>query len=140
MAESKGEGTAILGSSFACLLQLLDFAKEFHLTEPITKSALAEAEQRLVELLQVIDYGRVEGLRVVGGQPVLDPPPQVVQTRKMGSRTGPREEIGLQDFWLKQPVIDLIQTIREIGDGEILSITVMHGLPHVVEVRHHVQP
>ena len=53
----------------------------------------------------------------------------------MGSRNGPRPEIALNDFWLKQPVVDLIEAIREIGDGEILSITVMHGLPHVVEIQ-----
>jgi len=58
----------------------------------------------------------------------------------MGSPKGPREEAALEDFWLKQPVVDLLQTIRELGDGEIASIAVMHGLPHVVEIRHHVQP
>jgi hypothetical protein len=55
----------------------------------------------------------------------------------MGASRGPREEVRLRDFWLKEPVVDLVQTIREIGDGEILSITVMHGLPHVAEIRHH---
>jgi len=56
----------------------------------------------------------------------------------MGSQDNRREELNLQDFWLKQPVIDLVETIGEIEDGEILSITVMHGLPHVVEIRHDV--
>jgi hypothetical protein len=42
----------------------------------------------------------------------------------------------LDDFWLKQPVIDLIEAIREVGDGEILSISVMHGLPHLIEIHH----
>jgi hypothetical protein len=58
----------------------------------------------------------------------------------MGSPQDAREEVNLQDFWLKKPVIDLIQTIRQIGDGEVLSITVQHGLPHLVETRHDVQP
>jgi hypothetical protein len=58
----------------------------------------------------------------------------------MGAPRGPRDEVSLEDFWLKQPLVDLIETIREIGDGEVLSITVTHGLPHLVEIRHHVEP
>ena len=108
--------------------------------QPITKSSLSEAQVRLVELLQKINFGRIERLRVVSGAPVFEPAPHVVETRRMGSAQGPREETGLEDFWLKQPVVDLIQTIRELGNGEIASITVMHGLPHLVEIRHDVQP
>ena len=104
---------------------------------PITKSALSGAERRLIELLQRVNFGRIERVQVRDGVPIWNPAPHIVQTRKMGGARGPREEASLQDFWLKQPVIDLFETIREIGDGEILSITVMHGLPHVVEVRHH---
>jgi hypothetical protein len=108
------------------------------LNDPVSKSSLSDSEQRLVELLQDINFGRIEHLQVRRGAPVLDPAPDVVRTQKMGGTKGPRQEAFLQDFWLKEPVIDLVQTIREIGDGEILLITVMHGLPHVLEVRHHV--
>lgn len=108
--------------------------------QPITKSSLSEAQRRLVELLQNINFGRIERLQVRCGEPVFDPVPQVVESLRMGSPKGPREEATLEDFWLRQPVVDLIQTILELGNGEIASITVMHGLPHVVEIRHHVQP
>ena len=106
------------------------------MSQLITKSSLSQAEQGLIELLQSLAFGRIEHLKISGGQPVLQPAPHIIQTRKMGGPKGPREEASLQDFWLKQPVIDLLQTIHEIGDGEILSITVMHGLPHLVEIRH----
>jgi hypothetical protein len=109
------------------------------LSQPVTKSSLCDPERRLVELLQYVNFGRIEHLQVRAGAPVFEPAPHVIQTRKMGCQTGPREEATLQDFWLKQPVVDLLVTIREIGDGEVLSITVVHGLPHLVEIRHHVQ-
>ena len=109
------------------------------MSHPITKSSLSDPERRLVELLQTINFGRLEHLRVRAGAPVFDPAPDVIQTRKMGGPKGPREEATLDDFWLKQPVIDFILIIREIGDGEVLSITVQHGLPHLVEVRVDVQ-
>lgn len=105
------------------------------MSEQIAVSSLSEPFQWLVGLCQVVDFGRIESLQVRGSEPARDPAPRIVQTRKMGSRNGPRPEIALDDFWLKQPVVDLIEAIREIGDGEILSITVMHGLPHVVEVQ-----
>lgn len=106
------------------------------MNRPITKSSLTQPFRRLIELQQVIWFGRIANLRIRAGEPVFDPPPQVTQTRKMGSADTRRDELHLDDFWLKQPVVDLIETIREIGDGEILSITVTHGLPHVVETRH----
>jgi hypothetical protein len=113
---------------------------EAQLTQPISKSSLSDPERRLIELLQDINFGRIENLQVRRGVPAFNPAPDVVRTHKMGSTKGPREEAGLKDFWLKEPVVDLLRTMREIGDGEILSMTVMHGLPHLVEVRHRVHP
>jgi hypothetical protein len=107
------------------------------LNEPISKSSLSPSEQRLVELLQEINFGRVEHLQIRGGQPVFDPPPDIIQTRKLGSHTVARQEASLDDFWLRLPVVDLVQTIREFGHGEIRLLTVLHGLPHVLEIRQH---
>jgi hypothetical protein len=107
------------------------------LSQQISKSSLSEPQRKLVELFQRINFGRIESLHVRGGLPVLDDPaPRVIQTRRMGSRNGPRDEAELRDFWLKEPVIDLLQIIRELGDGEVLTITVMHGLPQVAEIQH----
>jgi hypothetical protein len=107
-----------------------------NLNRPITKSSLSKPLRQLIELQQNICFGRITNLKVRDGEPVFDPPPKVVRSRKMGSQDNRREELNLEDFWLKQPVVDLIETIREVGDGEILSITVLHGLPHVVETSH----
>jgi hypothetical protein len=108
------------------------------LNQPISKSSLSDSEARLVELLQVVNFGRLEHLQVRGGVPILDPGPDVIRTRKMGSPLDAREELSLPDYWLKQPVVDLIETIRKIGDGEILSITIQHGWPHLAEICHDV--
>jgi hypothetical protein len=106
------------------------------LSEQIAVSSLSASFQWLVGLCQVVDFGRIESLQVRRGEPERHPAPRIIRTCKMGSRTGPRPEVALDDFWLKQPVIDLIEAVRELGDGEILSITVMHGLPHLVEIHH----
>jgi hypothetical protein len=108
------------------------------LSEPITKSSLSEPQCRLIELLQSLNFGRVEALHVRNGVPVFEPRPRVIQTLKMGGHNAPREEVSLKDFWLKEPVIDLLQTIAKIGEGEVITITVMHGLPQIVEIQHDV--
>jgi len=40
----------------------------------VIKAALSPARRRLVELMQEINYGRIERLEVRDGEPVFDPP------------------------------------------------------------------
>jgi hypothetical protein len=99
-----------------------------------TKSGLSRAQALLVELLQQINYGRIEHLRIRAGMPVFEPPPRVVRTLKMCSDTGPRPEADLEDFSLKRQTIEMLQKIAEVGDGEILTLEVKGGLAFSMEV------
>ena len=40
-----------------------------------TKTSLTPARRRLVELMQEVNFGRIERLKVRDWEPVLDPPP-----------------------------------------------------------------
>ncbi len=106
------------------------------MNQPITKSGLSEPQSRLVELLQRINFGRIERLLVKSGMPVFDPPPRVIQKLKMGGDNAPRPEVDLQDFWLKRPTIEMLRAIADLGDGVVLSIDVKHGLPFSLEIEH----
>lgn len=106
------------------------------MNQPITKSSLSEAQGCLVELLQNLNFGRIEGLWVKGGEPTFDPAPRIVRKLKIGGENGPRRETALPDFWLKQQTSEMLEAIAELGDGEILSIEVKHGLPFAMEVEH----
>lgn len=99
-----------------------------------TKSVLSESEQQFVELLQDLDFGRVEELFIRDGKPVLQPPPRAVATLKMQPDRRSRDEARPRDFSLKQSVVLLLLLIRQIGDGKILRIEVRHGLPVTVDV------
>ena len=55
---------------------------------------------------------------------------------KIGGDNGPRPENNLQDFWLKQQTIEMLEVIAEFGDGEVLSIEVKNGLPFAMELEH----
>jgi hypothetical protein len=86
----------------------------------------------LIKLFQNVNFGKVD-LLVRSGEPVLDPPPRVIETRKMGAQKGARAESDLADFCLKEQVVELFLTIDEVRDG-LISITLKHGLPFSVEV------
>ena len=68
------------------------------------------------------------------GEPVFSPAPRVIQKLKMGGENAPRPEAAFSDFLLKNQTIEMLQTIAGIGDGEVLSIEVKHGLPFAMEI------
>lgn len=94
-----------------------------------TKSSLSHARVRLIELMQRINYGRVEGLPVRCGEPVMDPPPRVVREIKFGGENGPRPESANADFALKAQVRDFFAQLEALGDGVVPCVEVQRGLP-----------
>ena len=104
------------------------------LNRPIAKSSLSDRQQQLLRILQENPFCRIEGLRVRGGEPDFSPPPVLIRKLKMGTDNARRPEGALEDFLLKRQIIDLLQTIAELGDGEVRSIEIQHGLPLLVEL------
>jgi hypothetical protein len=104
------------------------------LNQPIKKSSLTPAVAHLIELLQAVNFGRIEALTVRGGQPVFDPPPHVVQKIKMGADNSPRPECGYADFWLKGGIIELLGIMERLRNGKIRAIEIRCGLPVSAEV------
>jgi hypothetical protein len=100
----------------------------------IAKTGLSEPRRRLVELMQALNFGRVENLPVRDGEPVLDPLPRRVREVKFASENGPRPERAAAAFLLKAQVIELFQLLDELRDGVIQVIEVKHGLPFRVLV------
>lgn len=96
---------------------------------PRSKSDLSPNGSRLVELMQDINFGRIEGLVVEDGQPKFGPRLRVVREVKFGGENGPRPELGANDFLLKQQVIDLFPFFAELQNGVIECLEIKHGLP-----------
>ena len=84
--------------------------------------------------MQGINFGRIENLLVQAGEPLFNPPPRVIRKLKIGGENGPRPEIGSEDFWLKDQVVELLEAIASLGEGAVPSIEVKHGLPFSVEL------
>jgi len=107
---------------------------EVRMVAVATKAALSPARERLVEVMQGLNFGRLEELVIRDGEPVLDPPPCVVREIKFGGENGPRPEIGKEDFALKAQVRYLFAQMEAMGDGTIRCLEVQHGLPFRMQV------
>src|SRR5262245_59935470 len=64
-----------------------------HVVKPdLAMAALSRPRRRLVELMQNLNFGRIEVLVIRNGNPILDPLPRVVREVKFGGDNGPRPE------------------------------------------------
>lgn len=99
-----------------------------------TFSSLPASHQRLVHLMQQLDFGRIEQLHVRNGEPVFDPLPRVVADVKFGADNSLSAKPNTGDFALKQQVVELVAKMSDVGTGIIESLGVRHGLPFSMSV------
>ena len=95
----------------------------------VTKAALTPARQRLVEVMQEIRYGRLEGLEVRDGEPVLDPPPWVVRQFVFGRDNEPHTARNRDAFALKKSVAELFDVFDRERSLSIQELVIENGLP-----------
>jgi len=99
------------------------------MTQLITKVSLSGPRRRLLELLQRLHFGRIEGLVVRAGQSVFEPPPRVTREHKFGGDNGPHPDLNSPHAALKAQQVELLRTLDQIGDGIIDGLEVKHGVP-----------
>ncbi len=102
------------------------------------KSGLSVSRRQLVELMQDINFGRLESLRFANADPILDPMPGIVWEIKFGGENGSRAELQSDDFTLKSQVVEMFQHLDRLRNGEIESLEIKHGLPFRMLVREEV--
>src|SRR5262245_27326265 len=95
----------------------------------LAKAALPEPRKRLVELMQDLNFGRIEGLVLRDGEPVVDPLPCRRREVEFCSENGPRPELVIEDFVLKAQIVELFDCFDRLQNGSIDAIEVKHGLP-----------
>jgi len=100
-------------------------------------SQLSPPRQELVRICQTVNYGQIQGVVVRGGDPIFEPAPVVVIDAKLYRDDGPRPELGLADFVLRDDVRRLMANLDSAKDGLIRCIEVRAGMPHriVLECR-----
>jgi len=95
----------------------------------ITKQDLSDPRIRLVELMQQVNYGRIQGLRVKNGEPVFDPPPSVLRLVLFGKDNGPNAACMSESFTLKKKVTELFETFDHEQSLLIQELIIENGLP-----------
>lgn len=99
------------------------------MTKTRFKAALTPARRRLVEVMQEINYGRIDQFEVRAGEPVLDPSPGVVCLIVFGKNNGPNAFRNQEEFALKKPVLELFEIFDRKGSLSIRELVVSDGLP-----------
>ena len=99
------------------------------MTAVVMAASLPPARRQLVKRMQALNFGRIEGLSVRNGEPVLAPPPRIIREVKFGGQNGPRPESVSADFAIKTEVLELFEQITAMRQGVIACIEVRHGLP-----------
>jgi hypothetical protein len=79
--------------------------------------------------MQRLNFGRIEGLEIRNGEPVFQPLPKVVQDIKIGGENGPRPELAIEDFALRNSVLELFEHISQLGNGRVETLEIKYGLP-----------
>lgn len=98
-------------------------------TPHLSKQDLSACRASLLELMQSVNFGRIENLPIRNRQPVLGLRLRVVREIKFGGENGPRPELGTADFLLKQQVIELFAFFDQMQNGIIDVLEIRHGLP-----------
>src|SRR3974377_2331901 len=94
-----------------------------------TKEALSPARKRLVELMQEINYGRIEELQIRDGEPVFNPPPTVLRQYLFGKENGPNANRSADSFALKKKVAELFEIFDREPSLYIQELIIDNGLP-----------
>lgn len=95
-------------------------------------SQLSPPRQKLVRMCQTVNYGQIKVLPFRDGEPIYEPPPVVVFDAKLYRDDGPRRELALADFVLRDDFRRLMARLDGARNGMILRIEVQAGLPRGV--------
>ena len=101
-------------------------------TKLLRFSHLSAPRQQLVRMCQTVNYGQIEGVVVRDGDPIFEPAPVVVIAAKLYRDDGPRPELALADFELRDDVRRLMARLDDAKNGRIHCIDVRAGLPRRV--------
>ena len=93
------------------------------------KRNLSPSRKRLIELMQEIHFGRLEGLVVRNGEPVLDAALRVTREVVFGKDNAAHPARMLADFVLKEQHQQLFQFFDRERSLRIDSLIIQHGLP-----------
>ncbi len=104
-------------------------------TIPLKFSQLSGSKQKLIRIVQTINYGSILNLTVINGELNFDPGPEVLIDIRLDEEVLPRPETNLNEFSLGVEVCRLLAQIEVLQNGSIERIIVHAGVPRRVTLR-----
>lgn len=98
-----------------------------------SSSDLTDTQRWLLQLMREHQFGRIEGLRVQAGQPVLDPSIRIIRAARLGGANHGTTARSGTEFELKQAVRDLFAELERLQEGLVLLLEFRQGLPFLLE-------
>ena len=93
---------------------------------------MGPGQRSLVELMDEHQFGRVENIRVLAGQPILDHDVRVVKVARLGGENT-TNQVASEEYELKRPVRDLFGRLARLDNGTVILLEFRHGLPFLIE-------
>jgi hypothetical protein len=109
-------------------------ASRYGVSSNMQRIPLSKSRRQLLKLMQRIKFGKIEGLIIHNGDPVLEPAPKVIREIKLGSKED-RKSVPIENGLLEKPqVIELLGRLSHLGSGTIQSLEIQHGLPFRIRI------
>lgn len=94
----------------------------------LTKSSLAPGQCRLVEVINALGFGSIEGLLIRDGMPCYEQEPRIVQSVKLAPGPDRQPDRSGADLTLKKEFENLFDELTRLRDG-LVDIEVRHSIP-----------
>ena len=113
-----------------------------HLASPMFSrrpTELSHSECQLLSLMQRLQYGQISGLKLQGGQPDPDSVFDLIHKVKFGDTRAVAKVTSVENYALKQKVVELLEAFRHCEEGVIRTLEVQDGLPFRMEVHRQIR-
>jgi hypothetical protein len=99
-----------------------------------TMADLTATQRWLLEVMREHQFGRIESLRIEGGQPVPDQRTRIVRSARLGANDTKPRSVPMTDYELGKPILDLLAELVRLGNGAAERIEFRYGEPCLIEV------
>lgn len=99
-----------------------------------SQASLSHSERRLLQLMQEIHYGRIDGLVVRDGEPHIEASTRVLRDVKFGPASRKRPVLIDHNYLDNPQVVDMLQQFCSIGEGIVKTLEIHDGLPFRMQI------
>jgi hypothetical protein len=100
---------------------------------PRTTEHLTAAQRALVQVMRDWQFGRIENMRVEGGQPILGGGAKLVRVQRLDADRQRTQALREAEWQLKQEIRSLFEELTRLQDCLIVRLGFRHGLPVQLE-------